>query len=310
MNSTDGTLDEIRKLDGLIDCWVSEGDKGPYDAMNKAVDLARGEFVIFMNAGDQFCNEGSLRLLVDGAPDDADFIYGHHIYLTGDGIEEVHRAADFTTISKGLEDGELPQHWLGKVPGHQVTMTRTQLLREHRFDTDFKIAADHELLCRMAKRGAKFYNANVIAAVYVAGGISSQNLLRCILEWKTIYAVDGCPPVVKEQFYAMLRHEFVKEPLSGLPEADAAELNRYLGLKNDLARAEVKYEKYSALCDRQFKRYGDGMAFTRTKTLKLLWNRRKYEKRIVSCKEGIGPDEAKYEDLIDRELAERVGVVR
>ncbi|MGJ8633863.1 MAG: glycosyltransferase [Luteolibacter sp.] len=308
--STDGTLDEIRKLDELIDCWVSENDDGPYDAMNKAVDLAHGEFVIFMNAGDQFCNKGSLRLLVEGAPDNADFIYGHHIYLTADGIEEVHRAGDFTAISKGLKDGELPQNWLGKVPGHQVTLTRTKLLQEHRFDTDFKIAADHELLCRMAKQGGKFHNANVIAAVYVAGGLSSRNLLRCILEWKTIYAEEGCPWVVSEHFYGMLRHEFGKEALSGLPEADAAELNRYLRLKTDLARAEVKYEKAKALCARQFKRYGDGMAFTRTKTLKLLWKRRKYEKRIASCKEGIGPDETKYEDLIDRELAERAGVVR
>lgn len=61
--STDGTLDIIKKYEHAIDYWVSEKDKGIYDAMNKGINVASGEWLNFMNAGDRFAENNILKLI-------------------------------------------------------------------------------------------------------------------------------------------------------------------------------------------------------------------------------------------------------
>jgi glycosyltransferase involved in cell wall biosynthesis len=79
--STDGTLDIARRYSGRIAALISEPDGGVYDAMNKAIDLARGEYLLFMNAGDVFQSEGVLGRAAEAA--DADVVYGDFAYSDG-----------------------------------------------------------------------------------------------------------------------------------------------------------------------------------------------------------------------------------
>lgn len=73
--SRDGTVDIMRSCGGLIDSWISEPDRGIYDAMNKGIDLASGEWLIFMNAGDVFFDEHVLEKTIGHAAENVDLLY-------------------------------------------------------------------------------------------------------------------------------------------------------------------------------------------------------------------------------------------
>lgn len=198
--STDETPTVIARNAELIDRWMSRPDTGPYDAMNSAMELTRGDFVLFMNAGDTFVGPDALCRLFSGVPDDADVVYGHHLYERMDGSTELHRVADFETTWSRLQRGELWFDWLAGMPGHQATAVRRRLLTKARFDPRYRIAADHDLLFRLRASGAKFFNADELVAVYREGGLSSQQYALCRHEWRTIARAHSQRPEIDRFF--------------------------------------------------------------------------------------------------------------
>lgn len=184
--SDDGTVDIIREYDHELDYWRSAPDGGPFEAMNAAALAARGEYVIFMNAGDTFQATDSLSLALDGAPADADVVFGHHVYRHVDGHDELHRAADFAETWRRLREGDVGWAWQCNVPGHQATLTRTELLRRYPYRAELRIAADHDALYRIARAGARFHHCGAVIATYVGGGLSWRNQQRCFEEWRRI----------------------------------------------------------------------------------------------------------------------------
>lgn len=130
--SIDGSVDVIHKYDKYIDYWVSESDKGVYNAMNKSLSHANGEYVIFMNSGDEFADKDVLDK-VFGANIRTDFIFGGMI-----------RTDHNQEISRSIPDKSVTLYTLlYRVICHQATFTKLSLFHElGGYDESIKISAD------------------------------------------------------------------------------------------------------------------------------------------------------------------------
>jgi glycosyltransferase involved in cell wall biosynthesis len=165
--STDRTLDIIRSYEDKIDYWVSEPDKGIYDAMNKGIDLATGEWVNFMNAGDRYYEAGCTSDIFHVDPKDAALIYGHCELRYG----------DFTRIIRVNPVSDL---WKGMIFCHQSMFVKTSYMKKYKFNIENRIGADYEFICEMATHGHEFYNSNKIISSFAMYGVSTKNKLEAI----------------------------------------------------------------------------------------------------------------------------------
>lgn len=138
----------------------SESDNGIYDAMNKAIDLASGEWIIFMNAGDGFYNNGVLSKLENVWEGNHDVVFGNELLIDG-----IH-----TKLKKGrYNEGDFPSL------GHQCTFVRTQLMKKHHFNLKYKISADFEFLFSLYKGEKSFLYVDEIINTYDMGGLSANH---------------------------------------------------------------------------------------------------------------------------------------
>jgi glycosyltransferase involved in cell wall biosynthesis len=169
-NSRDGSRALIKRFDSRIYHWVSEPDTGIYDAMNKGVRAATGDWVIFMNAGDRFYRNESVAEVFSEPHADADLICGHAVrcYVP----ENVQRFVPAESPSA------LP---LRMNCSHQSLFALRALLLERPFSTGM-IAADYEFLVRMYAERRRFKVVDHTIGVNVSGGISDVKRLRSVLE--------------------------------------------------------------------------------------------------------------------------------
>ena len=158
-DSQKNTIDVIRKYDDSIDVWISEPDKGIYDAMNKGIKLARGKWVNFMNAGDKFVDSERLRLIEFDKYTDHALIYGNKI---------LNNSMDFPLDIKMLKKGEI-------MACHQSMFFNKGILKNQLYyDLRFPIYADYELVNRIYNKNYNMVYVDINIAVFQGNGISSE----------------------------------------------------------------------------------------------------------------------------------------
>ncbi len=148
---------------------VSEPDKGIYDAMNKSLNYAKGEWIFFLNAGDTFFNETVLSRLFHENYDEFDVVYGNVVLY-----ENNHYKLTYVGTMEELRD---------KSPiCHQGVIVKTDLLRQYRFCVKYRLAADYDLLLRFYQDGKKFKKIDLIFSVFPLGGLSSKQSYKYLRE--------------------------------------------------------------------------------------------------------------------------------
>ncbi|MET3501912.1 glycosyltransferase involved in cell wall biosynthesis [Mucilaginibacter rubeus] len=171
--SNDGTLQVIDKYKSQITKFISEKDEGIYDAMNKGLALATGDYVIFMNSGDEFYDNETVAA-VFAAAEDADIYYGETEMIADEGSslgQRRHKApAKFTW--RGFK--------YGMSISHQAIYIRRSLAEP--YDRRYQLSSDIDWIIRAAKKAKKIVNVNRYVAKYLVGGMSKKKHRQSLME--------------------------------------------------------------------------------------------------------------------------------
>jgi len=166
--SKDGTLDIIKQYHDGISYWVSEPDKGLYDAMNKGLQKATGDYVWFINAGDTLHTANTLHEIMSSLKKKVslpDVIYGDSQIVDADGR------------SLGLRRLRPPKHltWksfrMGMLVSHQSFIARREIAPL--YDEEYKLAADIDWCIRCLQKAKDIKNTDLVLSDFLEAGLSS-----------------------------------------------------------------------------------------------------------------------------------------
>lgn len=162
-NSTDGTVDIIRKYADKIAYYVSEPDYGIYDAMNKGIKVATGEWINFLNAGDCYYNSTSVEnMFSQNILSSIDVVYGYQVHSYDYG-KFVRKRLPLSFFNTGMPFG------------HESCFVRACVMKLTGFDTNYCIAADYNFFYSLYVSGNKFQPVDVIVTDFESmEGVSSS----------------------------------------------------------------------------------------------------------------------------------------
>lgn len=177
--STDGTISLIRKYESRISQIVSEPDKGIYDAMNKGLARATGEYVLFMNSGDEIYDSDTVKKVFAAAPG-ADIYYGETEMYD----EEGHNL--------GRRRHRVPEQFswksfkYGMSISHQAIYIRRELTEP--FDLNYQLSSDIDWIIKAAKKAVRIVNVRMYVAKYLVGGMSKRRHRQSLRERFSIFS--------------------------------------------------------------------------------------------------------------------------
>ncbi len=175
-NSSDGTVEFLKELNISNFNFISEPDKGLYDAMNKGIYRCTGDYMVFMNSGDLFASNETLATLIKEIKPHTKplLIYGDSIDYQLDGKKYYRKARHHNTIYKGM----FTQH---------QSMYFATLPKEEQFtySYSFKYSSDYQFIIKyinLCKKDSDIMKLNIPLSQFQLGGLNEQRRFVAIRE--------------------------------------------------------------------------------------------------------------------------------
>lgn len=171
--STDGTLDVIAQYKDHIDVLVSENDAGIYDAMNKGLAKATGDYVLFLNSGDELYAKDTIASIFSKGSA-ADIYYGETKLLDekrnilGDRRHKAPDTFSWRSFKYGMN------------VCHQAIYVKREIAEP--YDTQYQLSADIDWVIRAARKAKKIVNVQSYVAKYLVGGLSQKRQQQSLKE--------------------------------------------------------------------------------------------------------------------------------
>ncbi len=180
--SSDNTIEKIQQYLPFLEKsipvrWISEPDKGIYDAMNKGLKLAAGEYVWFVNAGDTIASSTTLESIIKSISTEKtepDFIYGETLIVDSNGDVMGERRL------------KAPKHlnWksfrMGMLVCHQSMLVKRSLAPE--YDLTYRYSSDFEWTIRCLKLAKGIHNTGLVLSHFLDGGVSKKKMKASLKE--------------------------------------------------------------------------------------------------------------------------------
>ena len=204
-DSSDRTLEIANKYKEHIHCIISEPDKGLYDAMNKGIRMATGDYLCFLNAGDELHEDDTLQLMVHSITerDLPDVLYGETAIVD----EEGH----FLRMRRLSTPEEL--NWKsfkkGMVVCHQAFFARRALVPL--YDMQYRFSADFDWCIKIMKKSTILHNTHLTLIDYLNEGVTTHNHKASLKErFRIMCKHYGYVPTIMNHLWFVVR-TFIKK---------------------------------------------------------------------------------------------------
>jgi glycosyltransferase involved in cell wall biosynthesis len=210
--STDGTVEIIKSFEAEMKeksiefRWISEPDKGLYDAMNKGLRMATGDFVWFVNAGDQIFDSTTAQKVSDAiaANELADVVYGQTLIIDQNGTPcgERHKIAPKNLQFKSLLNG--------LVVCHQSILVRRSIAPN--YNLQYRYSADYDWVCGVLEQSRCNVYVDGYLSKFMLSGISAKNRKASWVErYKIMRCHFGLIRTLAAHFVIVLKYPFSRQ---------------------------------------------------------------------------------------------------
>jgi glycosyltransferase involved in cell wall biosynthesis len=197
--SQDGTVNFLQEHSTALSYWVSEQDNGIYDAMNKGVKAAKGEWIVFMNSGDLFFQDDTIEQIAPYLVGANDVVYGGCELIIDD---------EYGYRTSQAQPTDLSLIWHQIPTCHQSVFVKRELQSRYPFNTSLAWCADHDFLARLYQLGSKFQEISIIVSRFDASGGKVRDLLTYTKERWSICRKYFGKNLLKELFFLNEYREF------------------------------------------------------------------------------------------------------